>query len=110
MTWGRWRRSLVCALMRQFDQRDENETNTESVEQMKTSNNRTLRQLGWVTVRGLRDSPRISDMELRSKEELFTKLRELTAALKRPAEFIAMVFCSEDEVWVERCQSIIKNV
>lgn len=77
---------------------------------MKTSNNRTLRQLGWVRVQGQRDSPRISDMQLRSSEELFAKLEELKVALKRPSKFIAIVFSSEDEVWVERCQSIIKEI
>jgi hypothetical protein len=49
-------------------------------------------------------------MQLRSSEELFAKLEELKVALKRPSKFIAIVFSSEDEVWVERCQSIIKEI
>ena len=35
------------------------------------------------------------------------RYRELCRAQKDAAQFIALVFRSQDEVWVERCQSII---
>jgi hypothetical protein len=46
-------------------------------------------------------------MELKSQDELLLKYKELRRVLKRPREFIALVFQSDDEVWFDCCSSII---
>jgi hypothetical protein len=49
----------------------------------------------------------MGDMELRSREELLLKYKELRSALRRPREFVALVFQSDDEIWFDRCSSIV---
>lgn len=68
-----------------------------------------LCQLGWVDSRSKRDSPRNTDVQLRPREELLGTYRALQLAVKRPEDFIAMVFGTSDRIWVERCASIIKR-
>lgn len=53
-----------------------------------------LRELGWVTSKSNRDSPRNTDLQLRPQEDLFQTLRELRSAMKRPDDFISVVFNS----------------
>jgi hypothetical protein len=74
-------------------------------------NNRLLRELGWVSVKvGVkRDSPRNSELELKSKEELREKYKELVGLQKDAARFIKSVFHSSDSVWVDRCSEIIED-
>jgi hypothetical protein len=67
-----------------------------------------LRQLGWIQVRGNRDSPRNSEVSLRDKSELLALRRELLALRKNPPAFIARVFDNHDRIWVDRCASIIE--
>ena len=73
-------------------------------------NNRMLRELGWVVVvRGNRDNPRNSELKLRSSEELFQVRKELLGLRKNAVGFICRVFHSDDRIWVERCDQIIKE-
>jgi len=73
-------------------------------------NNRVLRELGWVVVvRGTRDSPRNSDVELQKAEELLWMRKELLGLRKDATRFIGRVFHSQDSIWVERCKSIISE-
>ncbi|KAF2174792.1 hypothetical protein K469DRAFT_770346 [Zopfia rhizophila CBS 207.26] len=72
--------------------------------------NRMLRELGWVeVVRGNRDSPRNSDLALRSTKDLHRKRKELLSLRKNAAGFIGSVFHSHDSIWVERCLDIIRE-
>ncbi|KFA80281.1 hypothetical protein S40288_10266 [Stachybotrys chartarum IBT 40288] len=73
------------------------------------TNNRMLQLLGWIDVKSNRVSLRSSDCSLRSDEKLQQLWVRLKGLRKHPDEFIATVFQSADRVWVERCQSIIKN-
>lgn len=66
-----------------------------------------LRELGWVTSKSQRDSPRNTDLQLRPRDELAIIFRELRAALQRPDDFIGMVFHSRGRIWVDWCASII---
>ncbi len=66
-------------------------------------NNRLLRELGWVQVRGNRPNPRNSELSLWQREELLGLRNELLGLRKKPADFIAHVFGSCDSVWLERC-------
>ncbi|KAF5482970.1 hypothetical protein CGCA056_v003941 [Colletotrichum aenigma] len=75
----------------------------------KGCSNRMLRELGWVTSKSNRDSPRNTDLQLRPQEDLLQTLRELRSAMKRPDDFISVVFNSQDSIWTERCASIIKD-
>ncbi|KAG6310369.1 hypothetical protein E4U22_003315 [Claviceps purpurea] len=75
----------------------------------KGTNNRILRQLGWVTSRGSRDTPRNTDMTIESDVILMQRKIDLVEAMSRPADFIAMVFMTQDETWLHRCQSIIRT-
>lgn len=68
-----------------------------------------LMELGWITVKGNRPHPRISDSSLRSEEELYTLRRKLLQARKHPEAFIATVFRGEDKIWLDRCASIIRD-
>ena len=61
-------------------------------------NNRLLRQLGWVSVKGNRDTPRNSEMRLREAEELLALRTELLSLRKQPANFIRRIFGSVDAV------------
>ena len=69
-----------------------------------------LRELGWVQVKGNRDSPRNSDLELAPQRELLVLRKELMRLMKKDAAgFIGRIFHSQDEVWIDRCSSIIKE-
>lgn len=71
-------------------------------------NNRLLRDIGWVeVVNGNRDTPRNSDIALRSSDELLQTRKELLSLRKDAAGFIRKVFRSYDGVWVDRCSQII---
>ncbi|KAK1635404.1 hypothetical protein BDP81DRAFT_431493 [Colletotrichum phormii] len=56
-----------------------------------------------------RDSPRNTDLQLRSQEELLETLRGLQLAIKRPEDFISIIFHSQDDIWVERCGSLVNR-
>ncbi|KAK1839922.1 hypothetical protein CCHR01_17455 [Colletotrichum chrysophilum] len=73
----------------------------------KGCSNRMLRELGWVTSRSKPDSPRNTDLQLQPQEQLLKTFRDLRGALKRPDDFIRMVFRSDEEIWMDRCSSII---
>ncbi|KAK1613482.1 hypothetical protein BDP81DRAFT_412077 [Colletotrichum phormii] len=64
----------------------------------KGCSNRMLRELGWVTSKSQRDSPQNTDLQLRPRDELLVLFRELRAAIKRPDDFISMVFHSQDKI------------
>jgi len=73
-------------------------------------NNRVLRELGWiVVVRGKRDTPRNSDVELQTVEELMDARADLLGLRKDATRFIGRVFHSDDSIWVERCRAIISE-
>jgi hypothetical protein len=72
-------------------------------------NNRFLCETGWVRSSVARPSPRNSELTLRPVEELLGMRKELLSLRKKPASFIAQVFRSQDEVWVERCSAIIRE-
>jgi hypothetical protein len=73
-------------------------------------NNRLLMQLGWVrAIRGNRANPRNADLTLEDRSRLMESYRELFRGQKDAVQFIGQVFRSRDVVWVERCQSIIRE-
>ncbi|KAF6803755.1 hypothetical protein CPLU01_16097 [Colletotrichum plurivorum] len=49
------------------------------------------------------------DLRLRPREDLLRTFRELRSAIKRPDDFIGMVFNCQDDIWTERCGRIIKD-
>ena len=70
--------------------------------------NGLLRDIGWVeVVNGKRDSPRNSDIALRSRDKLLQTRKELLSLQKDAAGFISIVFHSHDSIWVDRCLQII---
>lgn len=72
--------------------------------------NRVLRELGWITARTSRGNPRNSECELREEGELMELYKELLMLQRKDARgFILRVFKSKDDVWVERCMSIVKE-
>jgi hypothetical protein len=73
-------------------------------------NNRLMRATGWVQVQGSRPNPRNSEMSLRGEEELLRLRKELLSLRRRPEDFIARVFGSYDEAWVERCSEIVREM
>ncbi len=58
-------------------------------------------------VNGKRDSPRNSDIVLRSRDELLRTHKELLSLRKDAAGFIGRVFHCHDSIWVDRCSQII---
>jgi hypothetical protein len=68
-----------------------------------------LREMGWVQVKGHRPNPRNSELSLRPEDELLRLRSQLLSLRKDPVGFIACVFRSHDEVWVERCSQIIRE-
>jgi hypothetical protein len=67
-----------------------------------------LRQLGWVEVmKGARPTPRNTELRLRPTDELLAMRKELLHLQKNARMFIARVFGSRSDVWVERCSSIV---
>lgn len=83
---------------------------TDIATEHKGVNNRLLMKLGWVeAIRGNRTNPRNSDLQLVERWRLMEMYRELIRARKDAVQFIGQVFGSKDEVWVERCQSIVRE-
>lgn len=72
-------------------------------------NNRLLRELGWIQVKGNRDSPRNCESRLASREKLDKRRRDLLHLMKEPRSFIAFVFNDNSSEWVDRCLSIIQD-
>ncbi|KAK2468286.1 hypothetical protein H9L39_19932, partial [Fusarium oxysporum f. sp. albedinis] len=72
-------------------------------------NNRMLRELGWIKVKGNRDSPRNCESRLTPKDELFKFRNDLIFLMKEPRSFISGVLRSDKEEWVDRCSAIIKD-
>ncbi|KAG6125432.1 hypothetical protein E4U38_007652 [Claviceps purpurea] len=70
-------------------------------------NNRMIRELDWVIVRGNRPTPRNSEMIIKPAHILEARMKALESAMGRPSEFIAMIFKSREQIWVQRCESII---
>ncbi|KAG6043141.1 hypothetical protein E4U33_001755 [Claviceps sp. LM78 group G4] len=70
-------------------------------------NNRMIRELGWVVVSGKRITPRNAEMKLKQPHILQARKKALDAAMGLPREFIANIFRSRDQIWVQRCQRII---
>lgn len=60
-------------------------------------------------MKGNRTNPRNSDLKLRLEEELYSIYKDLMYLRKYPDAFIAIIFKSDDKVWVERYISIIKD-
>jgi hypothetical protein len=73
-------------------------------------NNRMLVKLGWVVSSSQRENPRNSELKLRGVEELMRVRKELLSLRGDARGFIAQVFGSYEEVWVERCIGITKEV
>ncbi|KAK1625811.1 hypothetical protein BDP81DRAFT_435490 [Colletotrichum phormii] len=80
-----------------------------TLQEHKGCSNRMLQAVGWVTSKSKRDSPRNTDLQLRSQEELLETLRGLQLAIKRPEDFIGIIFHSQDDIWVERCGSLVNR-
>lgn len=76
----------------------------------KGSNNRMLLKLGWVVSSSRRENPRNSDLQLREVEELMRVRRELLSLRGDARGFIRQVFSSYNQVWVERCSGVTKEV
>ncbi|KAF5239888.1 hypothetical protein FOXYS1_15478, partial [Fusarium oxysporum] len=72
-------------------------------------NNRMLRELGWIKVKGNRDSPRNCESRLTPKDELFKLRNDLIFLMKEPRNFISCVFKSNKEEWADRCSATIKD-
>lgn len=72
-------------------------------------NNRMLRELEWVRVKGERDSPRNSDLTLEDRATLKALRKDLIALMDDADRFIGRIFRSFDRIWVERCSSIIRE-
>lgn len=68
-----------------------------------------LRELGWIEVRGNRNTPRVSESSLQNDEALYKMNAQLLRARNDAQEFIGLVFKSTDPVWIDRCSSIIKE-
>jgi hypothetical protein len=72
-------------------------------------NNRLLREMRRVEVTGQREYPCNCDLKLWGEAELLKLREKLLRLLRDPGRFIARVFRSEDEIWVERCSEMIKE-
>ncbi|EXM13976.1 hypothetical protein FOTG_17590 [Fusarium oxysporum f. sp. vasinfectum 25433] len=76
-------------------------------------NNHGLLKLGWVEYKtntgNRRRTPQTTELQLRSMEELYEDRKCLISAMKNAERFISLVFGSDDEVWVARCYSIIRD-
>ncbi|EXK78739.1 hypothetical protein FOQG_16612 [Fusarium oxysporum f. sp. raphani 54005] len=60
-------------------------------------NNRMLRELGWIKVKGNRDSLRNCESRLTPKDELFKLRNDLIFLMREPRNFISCVFKSNKE-------------
>ncbi|EGU72634.1 hypothetical protein FOXB_16858 [Fusarium oxysporum f. sp. conglutinans Fo5176] len=76
-------------------------------------NNHGLLKFGWVEYKtntgNRRRTPQTTELQLRSMEELYEDCKCLISAMKNAERFISLVFGSDDEVWVARCYSIIRD-
>jgi hypothetical protein len=79
------------------------------VAENKGFNNRGLLKLGWIDASGNRRTPRTTESKLRSLEELYADRKSLLSAMKNADKFISLVFGSDDENWVARCSSIVRD-
>ena len=70
-----------------------------------------LVKLGWLELKeNVTRRPRLDDMRLVAGEVLLNRRAELIALMKSDARlFIASVFCSDNQVWWDRCQSIVRE-
>lgn len=71
--------------------------------------NRLLRELGWVVTESQRDTPRNSELRLRPEGQLLQLRTDLLSLRRDPAGFIARIFNTHNNVWTERCCSIIED-
>ncbi|KAH7010649.1 uncharacterized protein B0I36DRAFT_341883 [Microdochium trichocladiopsis] len=76
----------------------------------KGCNNRMLVSLGWIVAKGSRENPRNTKCSLQDPERLMQLRKELLAARKPLVDSLAMVFGDEDEIWLERCESIASQL
>jgi hypothetical protein len=73
-------------------------------------NNWLLQALKWVDIKKGSKQARNGDVTLRSEKDLLQLRSDLLSSRKRRAhDFIALVFGSRDDKWVEACSSIIKE-
>ncbi|KAJ9413493.1 hypothetical protein QL093DRAFT_2569582 [Fusarium oxysporum] len=56
-----------------------------------------------------RRTPQTTEMQLSSMEELYEDRKCLISAMKNAERFISLVFGSDNEVWMARCYSIIRD-
>jgi hypothetical protein len=75
----------------------------------KGANNRFLCEAGWVHSLVARPNPRNSELVLRPEGELLEMRKALLSKRTEPARFIAQVYRSQEEVWVERCSEMIRE-
>ena len=68
-----------------------------------------LRELGWIKVKGNRDSPRNCESSLAPEDELYKLRNDLIFLMKEPRSFIRCIFKSNKEEWVDRCSAIIRD-
>lgn len=61
------------------------------------------------TKNGAPANPRNSACDLQASEVLKEQHERLLRMRKRPEAFIKDVFHSDDDAWVDRCQSIIRD-
>ncbi|KAK7583154.1 hypothetical protein V3481_012448 [Fusarium oxysporum f. sp. vasinfectum] len=76
-------------------------------------NNHGLLKFGWVEYKtntgNCRRTPQTTEMQLSSIEELYEDRKCLISAMKNAERFISLVFGSDNEVWMARCYSIIRD-
>uniref|UniRef100_A0A0D2YF38 Uncharacterized protein n=1 Tax=Fusarium oxysporum (strain Fo5176) TaxID=660025 RepID=A0A0D2YF38_FUSOF len=85
---------------------------TQEIENIGFNNHRLLkfRCVEYKTNTGnCRQTPQTTEMQLRSIEELYEDRKCLISAMKNAERFISLIFGSDDEVWVARCYSIIRD-
>ncbi|KAF6790319.1 hypothetical protein CMUS01_16284 [Colletotrichum musicola] len=70
-------------------------------------NNRILLALGWIQSGSKRATPRTSECKLAATNDLLRLYHDLCSLQRDGRRFIQRVFHSKDEVWVDRCTSII---
>lgn len=74
-------------------------------------NNRMLCQMGWLrrTDTSQRLNPRMDEVTLRHKEDLFRYRNDLLSATSEPTVFFARIFGDNKPRWEIRCSSIVKE-
>lgn len=73
-------------------------------------NSRFLCEMGWVQSSVARPSPRLSELTLRPQDTLLEMRKELLSKRHEPQRFIAQVYQSLDDKWVERSSTIIREL